>query len=116
MNVVDSSQVSLSSSSSNNKNDDNVKHNKPQQLSNGLSIHLKECEEKSCFCSFRNSIDRMHKWRPKKIYSFVFVLIRPSSLVPKELFFRILSVLTRLISTKTKEYFFGHHLCIWSMP
>ena len=45
----------------------------------------------------------MHKWRPKK-YSFVFVLIRPTSLVLKELFFCILSVLTRLvmlICTKT---------------
>ena len=44
------------------------------------------------------------KWRPKK-YSFVFVSIRPSSLVLEELFFRILSVLVRLISTKKKEYF-----------
>ena len=52
----------------------------------------------------------------KQKYSFVFVLIRPSSLVLKELFFRILSVLTRLISTKTKENFFGHHLYIRSMP
>ena len=59
----------------------------------------------------------MHKWRPKK-YSFVFVLIRPTSLVLKEHFFCILSVLTRLvslISTKTKEYFFGRHLCIPSI-
>ena len=42
------------------------------------------------------SIDRMHKWRPKK-YSFVFVLIRPTSLVLKEHFFCILSMLTRLV-------------------
>ena len=49
-------------------------------------------------------IDRMPKWQPKK-YSFVFVSIRPSSLVLEELFFRILSVLVRLISTKKKEYF-----------
>ena len=57
----------------------------------------------------KGRIDRMHKWRPTK-YSFVFVLIRPTSLVLKEHFFCILSVLTRLvslISTKTKEYFFG---------
>ena len=63
------------------------------------------------------SIDRMHKWRPTK-YSFVFVLIRPTSLVLKEHFFCILSVLMRLvslISTKTKEYFVGRHLCIRSM-
>ena len=62
-------------------------------------------------------IGRMHKWRPKK-YSFVFVLIRPTSLVLKQLFFCILSVqtrLVRLISTKTKEYFFGRHLCIRSI-
>ena len=65
----------------------------------------------------RKDIDRMHKWRPKK-YSFVFVLIRPTSLVLKELFFCISSVptrLVRLISTKTKEHFFGRHLCIRSM-
>ena len=58
------------------------------------------------------NIDRMHKWRTKK-YSFVLVLIRPTSLVLKKLFFCILSVLMRLerlIITKTKEYyFFGHH-------
>ena len=61
--------------------------------------------------------DRMHEWLPTK-YSFVFVLIRPTSLVLKEHFFCILSVLTRLvslISTKTKEYFFGRHLCIRSI-
>ena len=49
---------------------------------------------------------------------FVFVLIRPASLVLKELFFCILSLLTRLvrlISTKTKEYLHGRHLCIRSM-
>ena len=59
----------------------------------------------------------MHKWRPKK-FSFVFVLIRPTSLVLKERFFCILSVLTRLVrlnSIKTKEYFFGRHLCIRSI-
>ena len=59
----------------------------------------------------------MHKWLPTK-YSFVFVLIRPTSLVLKEHFFCILSVLTRLvslISKKTKEYLFGRHLCIRSM-
>ena len=64
-----------------------------------------------------NRIDRMHKWRPTK-YCVVFVLIRPTSLVLKEHFFCILSVPTRLvslISTKTKEYFFGRHLCIRSM-
>ena len=58
-------------------------------------------------------IDRMHKWRPKK-HSFVFVLIRPVSLVLKEHFFCILSVITRLVSqnsTKTEEHFFGRHLC-----
>ena len=50
--------------------------------------------------------------------SFVSVLIRPTSLVLKEHFFCILSVLTKLvslISTKTKEYFFGRHLCIRSI-
>ena len=59
----------------------------------------------------------MHKWRPKK-YAFLSVLIRPTSLVLNELFFCILSVVTRLvrlISTKTKEYFFGRHLCIRSI-
>ena len=59
----------------------------------------------------KKDIDGMHKWRPKK-YSFVFVIIRPTSLVLKELLFCILSMLTRLvrlISTKTKEHFFGRH-------
>ena len=58
------------------------------------------------FCN--KVIDRFHKWLPKK-YSFVFVLIRKTSLVLKEHFFCILSVqtrLVRLISTKTTEYFF----------
>ena len=47
------------------------------------------------------------------------MLIRPTSLVLKELFFCILSVLTRLvrlIGTKTTEYFFGRHLCIGLFP
>ena len=46
------------------------------------------------------------------------MLIRATSLVLKEVFFCTLSVLTRLvrlISTKTKEYFFGRHLCIQSI-
>ena len=63
-------------------------------------------------------IDRFHEWRPKNC-SFVYVLIRPTSLVLKEHFFCILSVLTRLvglISTKTIEYFFDRHLCNRSMP
>ena len=45
----------------------------------------------------------------KKKYSFVFEIIRPTSLVLKKLFFCILSLLTRLlrlIRTKTKEYIF----------
>ena len=53
----------------------------------------------------KKDIDRMHKWRPKK-YSFVFVLIRPTSLFLMEHFFCILSVPTRLeslISIKRKE-------------
>ena len=56
-------------------------------------------------CQFINTIDRLHKWRPKK-YSFVFVLIRPTSLFLMEHFFCILSVPTRLeslISIKRKE-------------
>ena len=53
-----------------------------------------------------------------KLIFFVFVLVRKTSLVLKELFFCTSSVLTRLvrlISTKTKEYFFGRHLCIRSI-
>ena len=56
-------------------------------------------------------IDRFHKWRPIN-YSLVNVLIRPTSLVLKEHFFCILSVLSRLvglvglISTKTIECYF----------
>ena len=41
-------------------------------------------------------LDRFHKWRPIN-YSFVNVLIRPTSLVLKEHFFCVLSVLTRLV-------------------
>ena len=68
-------------------------------------------------CQFINIIDRLHKWRPKKYY-FVFVLIRPTSLLLRELFFCILPVpkrLVSLVSIKRKEYFFGRHLCNRSM-
>ena len=59
----------------------------------------------------------MRKWRPNK-YSFVFVLIRITNLVStdkiqKKCSFRMR--LVGLISTKTKEYFVGSHLCIRSM-
>ena len=57
--------------------------------------------------------NRFHKWRPIN-YSFVYVLIRPTSLVRREHFLCILSVLTRLvglISTKKIGYFFGRPLC-----
>ena len=63
--------------------------------------------------SFTEKADRFHKWRPV-YYSFVYVLIRPTSLVLKEYFFCIFCVLTRLvglISTETIGYFFGRHLC-----
>ena len=58
-----------------------------------------------------------HKWLPKK-YSFVFVLINLTSLVStdqvqKKSSFR--TELVGLISTKTKEYSFGHHFCIRSV-
>ena len=42
-------------------------------------------------------IDRMHKWRPK-VYSFVYVLIRLTSLALKQPFFCILCMQTRLVS------------------
>ena len=51
------------------------------------------------------------------MYSFVYVLMRLTSLALKQRFFCILSMqtwLVRLISTKTKQYFFGRHLCIRS--
>ena len=57
----------------------------------------------------KRNIDQFHKWRPINNYSFAYVLIRPPSLVLKEHFFCILSVLKRLvglISTKTIGYFF----------
>ena len=41
-------------------------------------------------------IARFHEWRPIN-YSFVYVLIRPTSIVQKEHFFCILSVLTSLV-------------------
>ena len=52
------------------------------------------------------TIDRMHKWRPKK-YSFVFVLISLTSLVSTDEVQKKTSFRTRLvalINTKTKEY------------
>ena len=54
-------------------------------------------------------IKRLHKWRPKK-YSFLFMLIRLTSLVGTDKIQKKCSFRTRvvgLISTKTKEYFFG---------
>ena len=65
----------------------------------------------------RITIDRMHKWRPK-IYSFVYLLMRLTSLALKRHFCYILFMktrLVRLISTQTKEYFFGRYLCIRSI-
>ena len=54
------------------------------------------------------SIDRLHKWRPKE-YSFLFMLIRLTSLfgtdkIQKKCSFRMR--LVGLISRKTKEFFF----------
>ena len=53
-------------------------------------------------------IDQFHKWQPIN-YSFVYVLIRPTSFVLKEHFSCTLSVLMRLvglISTKYNRIFF----------
>ena len=52
------------------------------------------------------AIDHFHKWRPL-LRSFVFMLIRPTALVLKQIFFWNLLVvarLVRLISIRTKEY------------
>ena len=54
-----------------------------------------------------NTIDHFHKWRPL-LHSFVFMLIRPTALVLKQIFLWNLLAVTRLvglISIKTKEYF-----------
>ena len=48
-------------------------------------------------------IDRFHKWRPIN-YSFVYVLIGPSSLVLKEHFICILSVLMRLVGLNSTNF------------
>ena len=61
------------------------------------------------WCSEGSVIDRMHKWRPKK-YSFVFV---STDKIQKKCYFQ--TRLVGVISTKTKEYFFGRHLCIRSI-
>ena len=66
---------------------------------------------------FMTFIYRMHKWWATK-YSFVFVLIRLTSLVSTDKIQTKCSFRTRLvglISTKTKEYFVGSHLCIRSI-
>ena len=49
----------------------------------------------------------MHKWQPK-MYSFVYVLIRLTSLAFKKHFFCTLSMQTRLVSLahKQKNFFF----------
>ena len=44
----------------------------------------------------KKPIDWMHKWRPK-MYSFVYVLMRLTSLALKQHFFCILSMQTRLV-------------------
>ena len=57
----------------------------------------------SCF----RLIDHFHKWRPL-LHSFVLMLIRPTALVLKQIFFWNLLFVARLvglISIKTKEYF-----------
>ena len=56
-----------------------------------------------------HTIDRMHKWQPKR-YSFGFVLIRLTSLFSTDKIKKKSSFRTRLvglISTKTREIFFG---------
>ena len=53
-----------------------------------------------------------------KKYPFVFVLLSLTSLVSTDKIQKKSSFRTRLvglISTKTKEYFFGRHLCIRSI-
>jgi len=63
----------------------------------------------------RFNIDHFHKWRPL-LHSFVFMLIRPTALVLKQIFFWNLLVVARLvglIGIKTKEYFIWPPL--WSL-
>ena len=53
------------------------------------------------------------------MYSFVYLLMRLTSLALERHFYCILSMqtrLVRLISAETKEYIFGRHLCIRSIP
>ena len=61
-------------------------------------------------------IDHFHKWRPL-LHSFVLMLIRPTALILKQVFFWNLLVVARLvgfISIKTKEYFIWPPL--WKRP
>ena len=57
---------------------------------------------------FLNKIDHFHKWRPP-LHSFVFILIRPTTLILKQIFsvlnLLIAARLERLIRIKTKEHF-----------
>ena len=78
-------------------------------------------------CDFNMTVDksdndkRNNRPNAKMAAKLIFICLcanQTTSLVVKELLFRILTVLTRLvrlISTKTKQYFFGRHLCIWSI-
>ena len=68
-------------------------------LANHITHFLSHITEN---CEF---IHRIHKWRAIN-YSFIYVLIRPTSLVVKEYLFCILPVLTilvALISSKLKQ-------------
>ena len=63
-------------------------------------------------------IDHFHKWRPL-LHSFVLMLIRPTALILKQVFFWNLLVVARLvgfISIKTKEYFIWPPLWKRSIP
>ena len=89
----------------------------PAAVRNEIEInswHLHRLILTVIYIVYAERIDRMHKWQPKK-YSFVFVLISLTSLISTDKIRKKSSFRTRLvglISTKTKEYFFGRHLCI----
>ena len=54
------------------------RHMKNSGRFNGMRIH-DLCDA--------GAIDHFHKWRPPELYSFVFMLIRPTALILKQIFF-----------------------------
>jgi len=98
-------------------------HNYPFEASaNSLAFVMRRYSEVNDIsyrcCLHMNKIYRLIALMAAKKYSFFFMLIRLTSLVGTDKIQKKRSFVMRLvglISTKTKECFFGRHLCNRSM-